>query len=419
MSDKAVVEKVGEKTVVEKNVVAKVSDKIIEKRRALGRGLDSLLPGPRVVPSAPAVAPGAGHPSTATATNSGTAPTSVPANNSGETANPAAATNSAGAANPAADSSVGVAAPAAGSAGDSGRDAIASGAVSGATIPPVVSGATAPAIVAELRAAAASGDEVISLPLDSIDNNPYQTRFNFNEEALRELADSIRTQGVIQPILVRPNPDGRYSLILGERRLRASRLAGMETIRAMVKRVSEQQAAEITLVENLQRQDLNCVEQAEAFQNLSQNFHLTQEEIGARVGVSRETVSNYLRLLVLPEGVIGALQKGKLTYSHARSLLQLRDNVQIWTLAKQVMEQNMSVAQLDGEVVRLQLHLGQRPKKKVQEDPVDPNVRAAQRQIEEILGIRVRIRDHGGRGKIILTYDNLNDYDRVIRMLRG
>jgi len=116
--------------------------------------------------------------------------------------------------------------------------------------------------------------------------------------------------------------------------------------------------------------------------------------------------------------VIGALQKGKLTYSHARSLLQLRDNVQIWTLAKQVMEQNLSVAQLDGEVVRLQLHLGH-PRKKKQEDPVDPNVRAAQRHIEEILGIRVRIRDHGGRGKIILTYDNLNDDGRVIRLLKG
>ena len=412
MSDKAVVEKVGGKTVVEKNVVTKVSERIMEKRRALGRGLDSLLPGPRAVPSTPAT------PASTAATPASTSPTSV-SNPAAPAATPADPVGSS--ATSVAPASAAVLSGAATDAGDSGRDVIAAApaVVGGVAVPPVVSGATAPAIIAELRASAASGDEVISLPLDLIDDNPYQTRSDFNAESLQELADSIRTQGVIQPILVRPNPEGRYSLILGERRLRASHLAGMDTIRAMVKRVSEQQAAELTLVENLQRQDLNCVEQAEAFQNLSQNFHLTQEEIGARVGVSRETVSNYLRLLLLPEGVIGALQKGKLTYSHARSLLQLRDNVQIWSLAKQVMEQNLSVAQLDGEVVRLQLHLGHQRKKKVQEDPVDPNVRAAQRHIEEILGIRVRIRDHGGRGKIILTYDNLNDYDRVIRMLKG
>jgi ParB family transcriptional regulator, chromosome partitioning protein len=130
---------------------------------------------------------------------------------------------------------------------------------------------------------------------------------------------------VLQPVVVRPGKEGRF-ILMGERRLRASRMAGKTTIPVIVKRVSEQQAAEMTLVENLQRQDLNCVEQAEAFANLSKQFKLTQEEIGKRAGVSREQVSNYMRLLALPEGVIGALQKGRLTYSHARVLLQLRDN---------------------------------------------------------------------------------------------
>ena len=147
------------------------------------------------------------------------------------------------------------------------------------------------------------------LEIDRIDQNPYQTRREFDQEALTDLARSIQVQGVLQPIVVRPGKEGRFILILGERRLRASKMAGKTTIPAIVKRVSEQQAAEMTLVENLQRQDLNCVEQAEAFANLSTEFKLTQEEIGKRVGVSREQVSNYMRLLKLPEGVIGALQK--------------------------------------------------------------------------------------------------------------
>jgi ParB family transcriptional regulator, chromosome partitioning protein len=224
---------------------------------------------------------------------------------------------------------------------------------------------------------------------------------------------------VIQPIVVRPSDEGRFKLILGERRFRASRMAGMETIRATVKRVSEQQAAEMTLVENLQRQDLNCVEQAVAFQNLSQDFKLTQEEIGARVGVSRETVANYIRLLVLPEGVIGALQKGKLTYSHARALLQLRDNVQIWTLAKKAMEEKLSVAKLEELVMAVLMPHGHHESKKEEEKWVDPNVKSAQRSLEATLGVRVRINDRGGKGKIMIEYASLEDFDRVVDMLKG
>src|SRR5208283_4221797 len=168
----------------------------------------------------------------------------------------------------------------------------------------------------------------------------------------------IDVQGVLQPVMVRPATAGRFLLILGERRLRASRMAGKPTIPAIVKRVSEQQAAEMTLVENLQRRDLNCVEQAEAFANLSKMFNLTQEEIGKRAGVSREQVSNYMRLLALPEGVIGALQKGRLTYSHARTLLQLRDNVQILKYAQKAMEEKLSVAKLEEVVLGVSAPIG-------------------------------------------------------------
>jgi ParB family chromosome partitioning protein len=208
---------------------------------------------------------------------------------------------------------------------------------------------------------------------------------------------------------------------LGERRLRASRLAEKTTIPVIVRRVSEQQAAEMTLVENLQRQDLNCVEQAEAFANLSKQFKLTQEAIGGRAGVSRETVSNYMRLLALPEGVIGALQTGRLTYSHARALLQLRDNVQIWTFAKKAIEEKMSVAKLEDLVLGVSAPIGQGAAKNKGGGArwVDPNVKAAQRSLETVLGMRVRIRDRNGRGKILIEYATLEDFDRVVGMLKG
>src|SRR5208282_4436172 len=149
------------------------------------------------------------------------------------------------------------------------------------------------------------------------------------------------------------------------------------TIAAIVKRVSEKQAAEMTLVENLQREDLNCMEQAEAFANLSTGFKLTQEEIGSRVGVSREKVSNFMRLLTLPEGVIGALQKGKLTYSHARVLLTLKDNVRIWKYAQKAMEEKMSVAKLEDLVLGPSASAGLgEPNKGGGARWVDPNVKA-------------------------------------------
>ena len=266
----------------------------------------------------------------------------------------------------------------------------------------------------------ADWEQVFRLAIDQIDHNPHQTRAEFDQELLADLANSIQVQGVLQPIVVRPGTEGRFVLILGERRLRASKIAGQTTIPVIVKRVSEQQAAEMTLVENLQREDLNCVEQAEAFANLSTNFKLTQEEIGARVGASRESVSNYMRLLALPEGVIGALQKGRLTYSHARTLLQLRDNVQIWKFAQKAIEEKMSVAKLEDLVFGLSAPIGRgEPNKGGGARWVDPNVKAAQRSLETVLGMRVRIRDRNGRGKIVIEYGTLEDFDRVVRMLKG
>jgi ParB family chromosome partitioning protein len=257
------------------------------------------------------------------------------------------------------------------------------------------------------------------LALDQIDGNPYQTRWNFNKEALEELSRSIKVQGVLQPVVVRPGKEGRFILILGERRMRASIIAEMASIPAIIKRVSEQQAAEMTLVENLQRQDLNCIEQAEAFSKLSTVFNLTQDEIAARAGISRETVANYMRLLNLPESVIGALQTGKLSYSHARVLLHLRNHEEIWKFAQKVMDEKLSVTKLEELVLGTGPRIPGGPRKSGGARWMDPNVKAAQRSLEEVLGMRVRIADRRGRGKISIEYATLEDFDRVVTMLKG
>ena len=293
-----------------------------------------------------------------------------------------------------------------------------------------------PVIVDQLQASAAGqtgdGERPFEIALDQIQANPYQTRTEFDAKALGDLAGSIQTQGVLQPIVVRPAtyphgsfgqtyegkevirpeiagslprlspvaPGGkpRYILILGERRYRASKMAGKTTIPAIVKRVSEQQAAEMTLVENLQRQDLECLDQALAFSKLSTQFNLTQEQIGNRVGVSREQVSNYLRLLNLPTEVQTALRKKELGYSHARLLLSLEDEAQITKVARIVIAKKMSVALLE-ELV-MDSHVPKDPPESRKAGGarwVDPNVRAEQRSLEAILGLRVR--DSGPQGE--------------------
>jgi len=259
------------------------------------------------------------------------------------------------------------------------------------------------------------GDAVVRIPLDQIDENPYQTRRNFEASALKELSESIRTNGVVQPIVVRANAQRRYDLILGERRCRAAKLAGETAIPAIVRQVSNQQAAEMTIVENLQRQDLNCLEQAQAFARLSRDFGLTQEQIGQRTGCSRESVSNYMRLLKLPPEVQEFLGSGELGFSEARVLLQLADPSLIPDVARHAVASKISVAQLTEIVERYNLPPQENEPKTVPQ--LDPNVRDAQRRLEQSLGCKVKISDRKGKGKIVIQYSSLEDFDRVLEAL--
>jgi len=270
------------------------------------------------------------------------------------------------------------------------------------------------------QARAASHDAVVQIALDHIEENPYQTRYHFDNDALIELSESIRANGVVQPVVVRPSEEGRYVLILGERRCRASKMAGKTTIPAIVRKVSDQQAAEMTVVENLQRQDLNCMEQAAAFGKLSRDFGLTQEQIGQRVGGSRESVSNYMRLLKLPGSVMQYLQEGILGFSEARELLKLHDNETIEKVAEEAVEKHLSFFQLMDRIEGITIKIHQRLDEPAPRGArwVDPNVRAVQTEMERALGMRVRIRDRRGKGKIVIEYATLEDFDRVVEMLK-
>jgi ParB family chromosome partitioning protein len=266
-------------------------------------------------------------------------------------------------------------------------------------------------------AAEAEGGKPREIPLDHIDRNPFQTRSQMNGEQLAELAASISANGVVQPILVRPLANGRYQLIAGERRWRASELAGKKTIPAILRQVSDEQAMEITIVENLQRADLNPMEQAHAFERLSREFHMTQEQMAVRTGKDRATVSNFLRLLKLPETVQVRVESGELSFGHARALLALEHAEEIEKAAKRVLWLSLSVRQTESFVQGL-IHPERAAKKEPKpEAPIDPNVREVQERLQRALGLKVNIEDHNGRGRIIIEYARLEDFDGLLETL--
>jgi ParB family transcriptional regulator, chromosome partitioning protein len=263
--------------------------------------------------------------------------------------------------------------------------------------------------------ATASAQEI---SIDSIDPNPYQTRRRINEAALEELAESIRASGVVQPVVLRPVANGRYQLVAGERRWHASRRAGKTTIPAVVRQISNEQAMEITIIENLQREDLNPVEQARAFERLSREFGLTQEQIAARTGKDRASIANFIRLLKLPEDVQNALEAGALSFGHGKVLLALAGFPEhLERAAREIIEKQLSVRQTEELVTKLLNPQAAEQKQEKPAAPMDPNVREAQRSLESSLGVKVEIHDRKGRGKIILKYGSLEDFDRIVEAL--
>ena len=278
---------------------------------------------------------------------------------------------------------------------------------------PRVQGAAAPAAALEPE-----GGKPREIPVEMVDRNPFQTRTHMNEVELEELAASITANGVVQPILVRPLANGRFQLIAGERRWRASQKAGKKTIPAILRQVSDEQAMEITIVENLQRADLNPMEQARAFERLSREFHMTQEQMALRTGKDRVSVTNFMRLLRLPASVQDLVEGGQLSFGHAKVLLGLNFHPELEKAALRVAQLSLSVRQTE-TMVQGMLYPEKTKKEPKPEPPVDPNVKEVAEQLQRALGLKVRIEDHKGRGRVIIEYARLEDFDALLETLAG
>lgn len=270
--------------------------------------------------------------------------------------------------------------------------------------------------VAALETIQPEGEAVREIPVGEIERNPYQTRSRFDEIALHELAASIQSAGVMQPVVVRPIAGGRYQLIAGERRWLASQKAGKTTVPAIVREVSNEQALEMTIIENLQREDLGAMEQARAFERLSREFALTQEQIAQRTGKDRSVIANYIRLLKLPIEIQAEIETGSISFGHAKVLLMLDSAETMQKVARRIVEQGISVRETEALVHSI-LYPTAGSAEPAAERAVDPNVREAERELERALGVRVHIKDRNGKGKIVLEYASLEDFDRILEVV--
>ncbi|MBB1518569.1 ParB/RepB/Spo0J family partition protein [Aquipseudomonas guryensis] len=266
----------------------------------------------------------------------------------------------------------------------------------------------------ENEAVQADTRELQHLPLDLVQRGKYQPRRDMDPGALEELANSIKAQGVMQPIVVRPIGGGRFEIIAGERRWRASQQAGLEKIPAMVREVTDEAAIAMALIENIQREDLNPIEEAVALQRLQQEFELTQQQVADAVGKSRATITNLLRLIALPEEIKTLLSHGDLEMGHARALLGLPAEQQVEG-ARHVVARGLTVRQTEA-LVRQWLNSKEKPVAVVK---TDPDINRLEQRLAEKLGAPVQIK-HGqkGKGQLVIRYSSLDELQGVLAHIR-
>ena len=250
--------------------------------------------------------------------------------------------------------------------------------------------------------------------IELIDPNPVQPRRVFQQDALHQLAESIRQHGIIQPLVVRPN-GARYQLVAGERRWRAAKIAGLSEVPAVVQEIPDDRLLEITLIENIQREDLNPMELASALERMARELNINQEEIGRRTGKDRSTISNSIRLLQLPPDLQQLVAERRLSAGHARSLLALTDGEMQRKLAEKIVAQGLSVRQVERITKRMT-----EPRDPAQDEALDPNVKAAIIELERVLGTKVRIVEKTDRrGRIEIEYYSPEDLDRIYTVIAG
>lgn len=274
--------------------------------------------------------------------------------------------------------------------------------------------------------------EVRQLPIASICPNPHQPRIEFSEQGLADLSASIKTQGVLQPILVRPLENNQYELVAGERRLRASKLAGLREIPALVREMDDQESLAIALIENLQREDLNAIEEALGYRQLMDQFGVNQEALAKSLGKSRSALANSMRLLNLPEPVQDDIRQGRITAGHGRAIMSVTDETVANELHARILTQGMSVRQAEAEAGFWKEHgtlpshaqgettdqTPRRPAGKRKKD-VDPDLAEVQSMISRTLGRKVSVSGTASKGKLTLPFSSLDDLRRLAEMLGG
>ncbi|WP_400193939.1 ParB/RepB/Spo0J family partition protein [Hymenobacter sp. B81] len=259
------------------------------------------------------------------------------------------------------------------------------------------------------------------IPVEQIETNPFQPRTHFDQEALQELAESIRVQGIIQPVTVRQTGPAAYQLISGERRLQASRLAGLEAIPAYIRKADDQQMLEMALIENIQRENLNAIEIALSYQRLVSECNLKQEELGDRVGKNRSTVTNYLRLLKLPPDIQIGLRDTLISMGHARALLSVEDPQQQLNLFQRIVAEEMSVRRVEQLVRQGAVAPAAKANPRGEEQPVVPpaEIKRAERHLSDRFGSRVQVKPTAqGRGEIRIAFDSAEDMHRILSILQ-
>ncbi|MBW1980486.1 MAG: ParB/RepB/Spo0J family partition protein [Deltaproteobacteria bacterium] len=268
------------------------------------------------------------------------------------------------------------------------------------------------ALIPDADVLSRGGDQFFFCEIEEISPNPYQPRQHVRDKALDELVNSIREKGILQPLLVRRSKQG-YQLLAGERRWRAAQIAGLQRVPVIIRESAEPEAVEIALIENIQRKDLNPVEEAEAYQRLSKDFNLSQEEIAKKIGKDRSTVANMMRLLKLPEKIRNDLLEGTLSMGHARCLLALREQSLQLQARDVVVQRGLSVRETE-KLVQMLLKKGRKRKSVPQQDD---HFRAVTDQLIRYFGTRVKISRRGKRGKIEIEFYSDEDLQRILDLL--
>jgi len=258
-------------------------------------------------------------------------------------------------------------------------------------------------------------EEVLYIKLGQIRPNPFQPRVDFDDQGMQDLTQSIKEKGVIQPILVRQSGDN-YELIAGERRFRAANLLNLEEIPAIVKNVEDRDSLEIALIENIQRESLNPIEEAHAYQFLIDKFNVTHEKISAVLGKARVSVTNTLRLLNLPSDIQDEIKKSRISFAHGRALLELEDPNQQRRLAQDVISKDLSVRELESLIKSQHRRM---PKRKIGQGIREPYVAVLEEELQQVLATKVRISKRKKRGHILIEFYSQEDLDRIIKVIRG